>query len=66
MKAKYELSEAAGSEKQPEQYISLQEKQQFHQYNELHSMTECPDDFDRSDKQHAFIGRERRPAECLC
>ena len=40
-----------------EHNISLKEKQQFHQYNELHSMAECPDDLDNPDKQQASIGR---------
>ena len=57
VKAHYELSEAAGNMEQLEHNISLQEKQQFHQYNELHSMAECPDDFDSPEKQLAFIGR---------
>ena len=51
------LYEALGSTEQSEHNISLQEQLQFHQYNELHAMTEYPDDFDRSDKQQAFIGR---------
>ena len=54
VKAQYE---AAGNMEPLEYNISLQEKQQFHQYKELHSMGECPDDFDNPDKQHAFIGR---------
>eukprot|EP00731_Ephydatia_muelleri_P002008 Em0001g2008a len=54
VKAQYE---AAGNMEPLEHNISLQEKQQFHQYKELHSMGECPDDFDNPDKQHAFIGR---------
>ena len=45
------------SMEQSEHTISLQEQLQFHQYNELHAMTEYPDDFDRSDKQQALIGR---------
>ena len=51
VKAQYE---AAGNMEPLEHNISLQ---QFHQYNELHSMAECPDDFDNPDKQQAFIGR---------
>ena len=54
VKAQYE---AVGSTEQSEHNISLQEQLQFHQYYELHAMTEYPDDFDRSDKQQAFIGR---------
>ena len=54
VKAQYE---AVGSMEQSEHNIYLQEQLQFHQYNELHAMTEYPDDFDRSDKQQAFIGR---------
>ena len=57
VKAQYELREAAGNMEQLEHNISLLEKQQFHQYNELHSMAECPDDFDSPVKQQAFIGR---------
>ena len=54
VKAQYE---AAGNMEPLEHNISLQEKQPFHQYNELHSMAECPDDCDNPDKQQAFIGR---------
>ena len=57
VKAQYELREAAGNMEQLEHNISLLEKQQFLQYNELHSTAECLDNFDSPVKQQAFIGR---------
>ena len=59
VKAQYE---AADNMEALEHNISLQEKQPFHQYNELHSMAECPDDCDNPDKQQAFIGRVKAQA----
>ena len=57
VKAQYELREAAGNMEQLEHNISLLEKQQFLQYNELHSTADCLDSFDSPVKQQAFIGR---------
>ena len=54
VKARYESSEAVAVE-HFDCHLSLQEQEQFHLYNEIHSMTLSPDDFDITETQQAFV-----------